>query len=47
MIKHIRRVVTGSDSDGRSTVLFDGEPPNSIEPVPGMKITDLWESIVS
>jgi hypothetical protein len=43
-LKPIRRVVTGSDAQGRSRVLFDGPAPNvnpgAVSPSAGM--TDVW-----
>lgn len=38
-----RRVVTGEDDSGKSTVLFDGAPSNSFD-LNGTVITRLWES---
>ena len=46
MIWRVRRVLTGHDSEGRSTFIADGEAPNMKEvPVmPGLALTDLWET---
>ena len=41
---HIRRVVTSTDGDGKSFVLFDGAPTNTVEPFPGLKSSDVWET---
>jgi mannose-6-phosphate isomerase-like protein (cupin superfamily) len=41
----IRRVVTGLNAAGKSTVIFDGEAPNSIglgDAWPGLHVTTLW-----
>src|SRR5437762_688401 len=43
-LKPIRRVVTGTDAQGRSRVLFDGPAPN-VNPravSPGAGMTDVW-----
>lgn len=45
MHRHIRRVVIGDCGSGRSRVLFDGAPSNTIEPVAGMVFSDLWETL--
>jgi len=45
MAIHVRRVVTGKGPDGRSRVIFDGPPPNTIEPLKGLVFSDLWESL--
>lgn len=39
-----RRVVTGSNDEGKSIVLIDGDATNSKEMVPGFIRTDLWTS---
>ena len=39
----VRRIVTGEGSDGRSTILFDGPPPQSFE-MNGTTIMRLWET---
>jgi len=41
-IERIRRVVTGVDADGRSTVNRDGFSPNLREAAPGVRYTELW-----
>jgi hypothetical protein len=41
---HIRRVVTANGPDGKSRVIFDGAPGNTIEPIPGLRLSDLWET---
>lgn len=46
MVWTIRRVVTGRDDNGRSTILSDG-PATSVkemESMPGLVLTDLWET---
>lgn len=42
-MRHIRRVVTGFSDGGESTVLFDDTPANTIEPLPGLIFSDIWE----
>jgi mannose-6-phosphate isomerase-like protein (cupin superfamily) len=46
MIWRVRRVLTGHDRDGRSTIIADGLAPNMKEmpSFPGLALTDLWES---
>src|SRR6185295_15860917 len=47
MIWRVRRVLTGHDSDGRSTFIADGLAPNlkEMKPTfPGLALTDLWET---
>lgn len=46
MVWRVRRVVTGLNADGRSTVLFDGIAENvkEMESMPGLALTDLWET---
>jgi mannose-6-phosphate isomerase-like protein (cupin superfamily) len=47
MIWRVRRVVTGHDSEGRSTFIADGLAPNvkEMKPTfPGLALTDLWET---
>ena len=44
MIWRVRRVLTGHDSEGRSTFIADGEAPNVKEMLPGLALTDLWET---
>lgn len=46
MVWKPRRVITGHDSDGRSTILFDG-PATAVQEMasmPGLALTDLWET---
>lgn len=49
MVSKIRRVVSGHDAEGRSTVLFDGyaSAVKEMESMPGLALTDLWETVVS
>jgi hypothetical protein len=46
MTRRVRRVITGHDSQGRSTFIADGEAPNVLEipAMPGLALTDLWET---
>ena len=46
MIWRVRRVLTGHDADGRSTIIADGQAPNMKEmpSFPGLALTDLWET---
>ena len=46
MIWRVRRVLTGHDSAGRSTIIADGLAPNVKEmaSMPGLALTDLWET---
>lgn len=46
-MKPIRRVVTGLDDQGRSTIVMDSERGNSIPPGPdgqGPRLSELWET---
>lgn len=47
MIWRVRRVLTGHDAEGRSTIIADGLAPNVKEmrpTFPGLALTDLWET---
>ena len=46
MIWRVRRVLTGHDSEGKSTFIADGLAPNVKEmaSMPGLALTDLWET---
>jgi mannose-6-phosphate isomerase-like protein (cupin superfamily) len=46
MIWRVRRVLTGHDADGASTIIADGPAPNVKEmpSFPGLALTDLWET---
>ena len=46
MIWRVRRVLTGHDSAGHSTIIADGPAPNVKEmaSMPGLALTDLWET---
>jgi mannose-6-phosphate isomerase-like protein (cupin superfamily) len=46
MIWRVRRVLTGHDPDGKSTIIADGPAPNVKEmpSFPGLALTDLWET---
>lgn len=47
MVSKVRRVVTGQNEQGRSTILFDGLAGNTkeMESMPGVALTDLWETL--
>lgn len=47
MSYQIRRVVTGQDASGRSRVIFDSNDNNQKESLPGVVLTDLWETLAS
>ena len=49
MAQRIRRVVTGHDTDGKSTIVVDGLAPNVLEmaSMPGVALTDLWRTATS
>jgi mannose-6-phosphate isomerase-like protein (cupin superfamily) len=46
MIWRVRRVLTGHDADGKSTIIADGLAQNVKEmaSMPGLALTDLWET---
>jgi len=46
MISPVRRVLTGHDSEGSSTIIADGQATNVKEmaSMPGLALTDLWET---
>ena len=46
MIWRVRRVLTGHDTDGNSTIIADGHASNVKEmaSMPGLALTDLWET---
>ena len=46
MIWRVRRVLTGHDSEGKSTIIADGLATNVKEmaSMPGLALTDLWET---
>ena len=46
MTWRVRRVLTGHDSGGKSTIISDGLAPNVKEmaSMPGLALTDLWET---
>jgi mannose-6-phosphate isomerase-like protein (cupin superfamily) len=46
MIWRVRRVLTGHDAEGKSTIIADGEAPNfkEMKGFPGLFLTDLWET---
>ena len=46
MIWRVRRVLTGHDTDGKSTIIADGQAPNVKEmgASSGLAITELWET---
>jgi hypothetical protein len=47
MIWRVRRVLTGHDADGKSTIIADGLAQNVKEmaSMPGLALTDLWETV--
>ena len=49
MIWRVRRVLTGHDAEGKSTIIADGIAPNMKEmpSFPGLALTDLWETTAS
>jgi hypothetical protein len=49
MAWRVRRVVTGHNAQGRSVFLDDGLAPNikEMESMPGVALTDLWETTTS
>lgn len=46
MTLRVRRVLTGHDAEGRSTILADGIAENvkALPSIPGLALTDLWET---
>lgn len=46
MAKRFRRLVTGHDAQGKSIVIFDGEPPTVLETParPGATMTGIWDT---
>lgn len=42
----VRRVLTGHDAEGRSTIIADGPAGNAkaLPSIPGLVLTDLWET---
>ena len=46
MIWRVRRILTGHDSEGKSTIIADGQATNVKEmaSMPGLALTDLWET---
>ena len=44
MARTFRRVVTGHNADGRSIFLSDGPPPQTVEPLPGLVLHEIWET---
>jgi mannose-6-phosphate isomerase-like protein (cupin superfamily) len=46
MIWRVRRVLTGHDPEGKSTIIADGFAPNvkQMASMPGLALTDLWET---
>ena len=47
MTNKIRRVVTGSNEEGKSIVLIDDDATNYKEVVPGFRRTDIWTTETS
>jgi hypothetical protein len=46
MIQRVRRVLTGHDAEGRSTIIADGFAASvkELPGIPGLALTDLWET---
>ena len=44
MARTFRRVVTGHNADGRSIILNDGPPPQTVEPLPQLVLHEIWET---
>jgi len=46
MTWRVRRVLTGHDAEGRSTIIADGIAQNvkELPQIPGLALTDLWET---
>jgi microcompartment protein CcmK/EutM len=46
MTFRVRRILTGHDAEGRSTIIADGIAQNvkEIPGIPGLALTDLWET---
>ena len=42
MNNKVRRIVTGSNREGKSIILIDGEAANPRELMPGLRIADIW-----
>ena len=49
MAQKIRRVITGVNAAGQSTILFDDQngQVKEMESMPGVALTDIWETISS
>ncbi|MDB5535032.1 MAG: hypothetical protein JWO28_3347 [Hyphomicrobiales bacterium] len=49
MVWRVRRVVTGHDEQGRSTIISDSLAENvkEMESMPGVALTDLWETVTA
>jgi len=45
MAKKFRRVVTGHNSNGKSTIWKDGFAPKIIEPLPQLTLHEMWETV--
>ena len=44
MARQFRRVVTGHNSEGKSIILMDGAPPQTLEPMPQLFLHEIWET---
>ena len=42
MTNKVRRIVTGSNDEGKSIILMDAEAPNHKDLMPGLRIIDIW-----
>ncbi|NKB50527.1 MAG: cupin domain-containing protein [Alphaproteobacteria bacterium] len=44
MARTFRRVVTGHNAEGKSIILMDGPPPQTLEPLPQLVLHEIWET---
>ena len=44
MARTFRRVVTGHNAQGRSCLISDGPPPQTLEPLPQLIAHEIWET---
>ena len=47
MNNKVRRIVTGSNNEGKSIILIDGEAANPRELMPGLRIADIWTTEIA
>ena len=43
-MQNVRRIVTGWDAEGRSTIVLDAEAGNYTDHSPGVRTTEIWET---